>query len=94
MIYDGVVIGGGPAGATAAEELACSNKKVALIDKPGRIKPCGGAVPPILIRDFKIPDEQVVAKIKIELYNFIQNILNVFKKFLTIRSKLLSILVI
>ena len=64
MIYDVVVIGGGPAGATAAEELACSNKKVALIDKAGRIKPCGGAVPPILIRDFKIPDEQVVAKIK------------------------------
>ena len=63
MIYDVVVIGGGPSGATAANELASLNRKVAFIDKEGRIKPCGGAVPPRLIKDFDIPETQIVAKI-------------------------------
>jgi geranylgeranyl reductase len=63
MLYDVVVVGGGPSGATAAEDLARSGHKVALIDRAGRIKPCGGAIPPRLIRDFHIPEEQLVAKI-------------------------------
>lgn len=63
MIYDVVVVGGGPSGTTAAEDLARSGHTVAMIDKAGRIKPCGGAVPPRLIRDFFIPDSQIVAKI-------------------------------
>ena len=46
MIYDITVIGGGPSGATAAEQLAKKGFKVALIDRAGRIKPCGGAIPP------------------------------------------------
>ncbi|MDJ0825369.1 MAG: FAD-dependent oxidoreductase, partial [Rhodobacter sp.] len=44
MIYDVVVVGGGPCGATAAEDLARAGKKVAMIDRAGRIKPCGGAI--------------------------------------------------
>ncbi|PJI86096.1 geranylgeranyl reductase [Yoonia maricola] len=63
MQYDVVVVGGGPSGATAAEDLARSGHKVAFIDRDGRIKPCGGAVPPRLIEDFFIPDEQIVAKV-------------------------------
>lgn len=60
--YDAVVVGGGPAGATAAQKLAQSGAHVLLIDKPGRIKPCGGAIPPILVREFDIPDSQICAR--------------------------------
>ncbi|MFK7837143.1 MAG: geranylgeranyl diphosphate reductase [Sulfitobacter sp.] len=63
-MFDVVVIGGGPSGSTAAEDLARSGHKVALLDRDGRIKPCGGAVPPRLITDFNIPDPQIVARIQ------------------------------
>lgn len=59
---DCVVVGGGPAGATAAADLADQGYRVVLLDKAGRIKPCGGAIPPRAIRDFDIPDSQIVAR--------------------------------
>ncbi|NCO21183.1 MAG: geranylgeranyl diphosphate reductase [Rhodobacterales bacterium] len=63
MIYDAVVIGGGPSGATAAMDLALAGRRVALLDRDGRIKPCGGAVPPRLISEFMIPQNQIVARV-------------------------------
>ncbi len=61
--FDAVVVGGGPAGATAARELAAMGRSVLLLDKGGRIKPCGGAVPPRLIQDFEIPAKLIKARI-------------------------------
>lgn len=60
--FDAVVVGGGPAGATAAHDLATKGYRVALIERGDRIKPCGGAIPPRLIRDFAIPESQIVAR--------------------------------
>jgi geranylgeranyl reductase len=65
MAYDVFVVGGGPSGATAAEDLARAGKRVALLDRDGRIKPCGGAIPPRAIQDFAIPDDLIVAKVDV-----------------------------
>ncbi len=61
--YDVVVVGGGPAGATAAHELALAGHDVALLDRAGRIKPCGGAVPPQLMEDFDVPESLLVNRV-------------------------------
>jgi geranylgeranyl reductase len=63
QIFDVVVVGGGPAGATAATDLARRGRSVALLDRAGRIKPCGGAIPPRLIEEFAIPESLLVARI-------------------------------
>ncbi|MBX7483525.1 geranylgeranyl diphosphate reductase [Qipengyuania qiaonensis] len=61
-IYDAIVVGGGPSGATAAADLAAAGRTVLLLDRAGRIKPCGGAVPPRLMQDFDIPQSLLVAR--------------------------------
>jgi len=62
-LYDVAVVGGGPAGATAATDLARAGRSVVLLDRAGRIKPCGGAVPPRLLRDFAVPDDLLAARV-------------------------------
>ncbi len=61
--HDAVVIGGGPAGATAATELAGRGVRVALLDRRGRPKACGGAIPPRLIEEFGIPDSVICNRV-------------------------------
>ncbi len=61
--YDVAVIGGGPAGASAARRLAQRGLNVLLLDRDGRIKPCGGAVPPILLREFEVPESILETKV-------------------------------
>ena len=54
MKYDVVVVGAGPAGSTAAKNLAEQGKKVILVDKDTfpRDKPCGGGLPTRVMRQF------------------------------------------
>lgn len=62
--YDVVVVGGGPSGATAAADLAMAGRSVLLLDRAGRIKPCGGALPPRALKDFDLPESLLVARAK------------------------------
>lgn len=59
MKYDVVIVGAGPAGATAAKYLAEQKVKVLLIDKCSfpRDKPCGGALPMKLVKRFPYIEE-------------------------------------
>jgi geranylgeranyl reductase len=63
LSVDVVVVGGGPAGATAAWDLARQGRSVLMLERGARIKPCGGAVPPKLLEEFEIPESLLVARI-------------------------------
>merc|ERR1719199_128061 len=58
------VVGGGPAGACAAETLAKGGVETYLIErKMDNCKPCGGAIPLCMINEFDLPEEIVDRKV-------------------------------
>src|SRR3989304_3750670 len=67
-MYDLIVVGAGPAGASAARTAAQHGLKTLLIEKDQvpRNKLCGGGVTPKVLAklDFKLPDELIECKAK------------------------------
>lgn len=54
------VVGGGPAGASAAEALASAGAQAFLLERnPSGAKPCGGAIPLCMLDEFAIPRDLI-----------------------------------
>ncbi|MBC7228475.1 MAG: geranylgeranyl reductase family protein [Thermoflexales bacterium] len=62
--YDVIVVGAGPAGATAAFHLGAAGKRVLVLEKERlpRHKPCGGGVPTSVLRRFPIDFSPMVER--------------------------------
>lgn len=62
--YDVIVVGAGPAGATAAFHLGTAGKQVLVLEKERlpRHKPCGGGIPTSVLRRFPIDFSPVVER--------------------------------
>lgn len=51
-----LIIGGGPAGATAARVLACNGIETLLVDRSfSYVKPCGGGIPSTAFEELELP---------------------------------------
>ena len=63
MNYDVIIVGAGPAGATAAKFLAEKGEKVLLIDKDAfpRDKPCGGGLSIRILKRFNYISKDLIA---------------------------------
>lgn len=60
-----LVIGGGPAGSTAAALLASNRIEVTLLEKDLSFrKPCGGGIPSVAFDEFDIPRDQILKEIR------------------------------
>lgn len=71
--FDAVIVGAGPAGATAARELALGGARVCLLDKARfpRPKPCGGALSPRVLRHLPSGVEPLLrARIRRAVFTF------------------------
>ena len=59
-----LVIGGGPAGATAARFLARSGAETILVERDlSYVKPCGGGIPSSALKEMDIPEGDVTKRI-------------------------------
>lgn len=81
MKYDVIIVGTGPAGASAALELARSDMRVLIIEKESlpREKPCGGAMPSSVEKLLNIDISPVVKKrigIIQTYHNYQNNVMN------------------
>lgn len=63
-MHEILVVGASVGGATAAHTLAMAGIPVVMLEKDlARIKPCGGAVPPVAFHEFDIPQHLISRKI-------------------------------
>ncbi len=62
--YDVIVVGAGPAGATAAFHLGAAGKRVLVLEKERlpRHKPCGGGLPTSVLRRFPLDFSPVIER--------------------------------
>lgn len=59
-----LVVGASVGGATAADTLARAGVPVVMLERdPSRIKPCGGAVPPVAFTEFDLPESLISRKV-------------------------------
>jgi geranylgeranyl reductase len=60
-----LVVGGGPGGSTAGRTLAEGGAEVMVLERSfSKPKPCGGAIPPLVINEFGIPPEIIDCRMK------------------------------
>jgi len=60
-----LVIGGGPGGATAGKILAEGGADVTILERSfSKPKPCGGAIPPLVVSEFGVPTEIIDCQMK------------------------------
>lgn len=60
-----LVVGGGPGGATAARILAENGLEAIVIERSfSKPKPCGGAIPPLVVSEFGVPPEIIDCRMR------------------------------
>ncbi len=60
-----LVVGGGPGGATAAKILAENGLEAIVIERSfSKPKPCGGAIPPLVVSEFGVPAEIIDCRMR------------------------------
>ncbi|NJL57831.1 FAD-dependent oxidoreductase, partial [bacterium] len=65
MVLRVAVVGGGPAGSSAAETLAKAGIETFLFErKLDNAKPCGGAIPLCMVNEFDLPPEIVDRRVR------------------------------
>lgn len=61
-----IVVGGGPGGSSAARVLAAAGIETTLVERElTRPKPCGGAIPPLVVEEFGVPERIIDRKMTI-----------------------------
>jgi geranylgeranyl diphosphate/geranylgeranyl-bacteriochlorophyllide a reductase len=59
-----LVVGASVGGSTAADTLARAGVPVVMLERDlARVKPCGGAVPPVAFREFDLPESLISRKV-------------------------------
>jgi geranylgeranyl diphosphate/geranylgeranyl-bacteriochlorophyllide a reductase len=59
-----LVVGASVGGSTAAETLAKAGVPVVMLERDlARVKPCGGAVPPVAFQEFELPQSLIARKV-------------------------------